>query len=275
MSNKSICFLTITISLFFQASGMLVPAAKPKPQMQFLPQDSLCAVQLHCDLQILGRIKPVCQYLNKATNIEAILNNHLYHDFKSVEKFLYHHAPRILEMNAAQELRNRCTAIINAHEEKIDLSICQVYFPIQGRFGEYFTDVLELTADDRIAFYFGKLPGQITSSHDSSADEYSDLNDPILNDILDAAHQDALYAAKNANVARLKVLLNRYEQFPNYYDLLELLCKLGNSTILLDYLSIPERGIDYTEEVNTLTALEFAAFYQHEELTKLLLEHGA
>ena len=258
---------------------MLVPAAKPKPQMQFLPQDSLCAVQLHCDLQTLGRIKRVCQYLNKATNIETILapilKNPCYGDFKVVEKFLYHHAPRILEMNAAQELRNRCTAIINAHKEKIDLSIRQVYFPIQGNFVLYFTNTLELTEEDRIAFYFGKLPGQITSSHDLFADEYSDLNDPILNDILDAAHQDALYAAKNANVARLKVLLNRYEQFPNYYALLEPLCKIGNSTILWDYLSIPERGIHYTEDVLVLTALEFAAFYQHEELTKFLLQHGA
>jgi hypothetical protein len=245
--------------------------------MQFLPQDSLFCVQLHSDLQTLGRMKRVCQYLNDETNIETILapilKNPCYDDFKVVEKFLYHHAPRIpiLEkINASQELRNRCAAIINAHVEKVDSSIKQVYFPIKcGSFGKYFTNTLKLTEDDRIAFYFGKLPGQITSSHDSSADEYGDFNDPIIN----AAHQDALYATEKVNVARLRMMLNCYKQFPNYYELLGPLCKLGNSTLLLDYLSIQGRGIDYTEEAGSLTALELAGLYGQHELVQFLLEH--
>lgn len=278
MSNKSLCFLTITISLFFQASGMLVPIAKPKPQMQFLPQDSLFCVQLHSDLQTLGRIKRVCQYLNDETNIETILapilKNPCYDDFKVVEKFLYHHAPRIsiLEKNVAQELRNRCAAIINAHVEKVDSSIDQIYFAIKrGSFRTYFTDNLELTEDDKIAFYFGKLPGQNKFLHDSLNEEYEERNDPIIN----TAHQDACNAVKNKNIARLRMMLNCYNQFPNYYELLEPLCKLGNSTILLDYLSIPQRGIDYIEDAGSLTALELATFYENHELEKALLEHGA
>lgn len=257
---------------------MLVSVAKPKPQVQFLPHASLLGVQLHSDIQTLGRIKSVCQYLNDATNIETILGpiltNPSYDDFKLVEKFLYHQVPRIpaLGMNDAQGLRKRCAAIINNHMEKIDSNIIQVYFSIKcGSFGAYFVDKLELTENDRIAFYFGKLPGQI------KLDEELDFiqNDSIINGILDAAHQDALYAAKNGNIARLKVVLNHYKQFADFHALLEPLCKLGNSTILLDYLSIPKRGIDYTEEVGSLTALELAILYGNKELEKALLEHGA
>jgi len=259
---------------------MLVPVEKPKFQVQFLPHDSLRGVQLqlHSDIQTLGRIKSVCQYFNDVINIETILEpiliNPSYDDFKLVEKFLYHQVPRIpvAGINDAQGLRKRCAAIINTHMQKIDSSIMQVYLPIKyGNFGKYFVDKLELTENDRIAFYFGKLPGQI------KLDEELDFiqNDSIIDDILDAAHQDALYAAKAGNIARVRVVLNRYEQFAGFYELLEPLCKLGDSTILLDYLSIPKRGINYAEEVGFLTALDLAIFYGNKELEKTLLEHGA
>jgi hypothetical protein len=242
-----------------------MPVVKPKPQVQFLPQDELKVVQSKSDLQSLGRLATTCQYLSDNFQVK----NFSKEQFGLVEKFLYHHAPKIslaaFENDAhddeTQQIKERLYSVINGHKQKIDSSIQYVYLPIKcSKFQEFFVDNLELTQDDRIAFYFGKLPGQINSlGDDSSNKESGDLHDPILSDIIDAAYQDAEGAILNYNIDRARVVLNRYEQFANFEnELIEMLCFLGNGPLLVDYLSIPERGIENTAAANGLTAIEIA-----------------
>ena len=104
---------------------------------------------------------------------------------------------------------------------------------------------------------------------DSSVGYYMD---PMLCDNIDAAYEDAKYAILNCDIDRARVVLNRYEQFTNFEnELMEMLCSLGNGPLLVDYLSISERSIEYAAAPNGYTAIAIARdVCEDDELVKFL-----
>lgn len=267
MKNYMKCLFSLVFCVFSPVSGMLVPIQKI--ERQFLSQDCLKQVQWKCDLQSLGRLAATCSYMNENWKVEDFSPENFY----LVEKCLYFYAPKVslpvLETdpsyNEIGDVKKRLFSVITKHNKSINTSIQLLYSHIKkSEFGPFFNDTLDITHDDKIAFYFGKLPVQ------KSRDEL--IGDPLSDDILEAAYEDAKFTIFNRNIDRARVVLNRYEQFANFENgLIQSLCALGNGQILVDYLSIPERGVEYASDPNGLTALEIARdTFEDEELVNFL-----
>lgn len=262
------CLFSLVFWVFYPVSGMLVPIQKI--EQQFLPKDCLKQVQWKCDLQSLGRLAATCSYMNNNWQVEDFSKK----QFGLVEKCLYFYAPkaslRVCESTTQfaeiYQIKQRLCKIIEAHTQEVDANINKIHSHVtEGWLAPFFYNELKLTNDDRIAFYFGKLPGQKPKfssflEYDSeSEDVQQEYADPLSEDIMDAAHEDAKLAIMNGDAERARVVLNRYKQFATHEnDFLGLLCALGNGPLLLDYLSIPERSIEYTMAPSGYTAIEIA-----------------
>jgi len=274
MRNKLLCFLTMVLSVFSQVSCMLAPVQQQAVLVQFWQKDESKGVKCRLDVQSFGRLAATCSYMNKNWQVEDFSKE----QFGLVEKCLYFYAPKvslpIIELN-----ERRLCSIIDAHVQKVDARIMDVYSHIKKtKWAHSFTDKLSLSNNNRIAFYFGKLPGQkprftSLSECDSESEHFFDgHNDPLIDDILDAAYEDAKCAILNRDVDRARVVLNRYEQFVNYdNELIEPLCALGKGQLLVDYLSVLERSVEYAADSNGLTAIEIARdIYEDDELVEFL-----
>lgn len=264
MRNYIKCLFSLMLCVFYPISGMLI-TNQPKPQEQFLPKDCLKEVQWNCDLQSLGRLASTCKYIRKNFQVK----NFSKEQFGLVEKCLYYYAPKTLLPSLSdtdmQQIQKILCGIINAHITSIDESIASVYKPIQEAYKDHFLEKLTLLNEDRIGFYFGKLPEQKPRYINSSECESNFENflqgygNSLTDDNIDAAYMDASFAVYDWNIERVKAVLNRYNQFPNHGNgLLESLCFLANGPILLDFLSIPERGIEYAQDSSGYTAIELA-----------------
>lgn len=242
--------------------------------LQSFPKDEFGIVTCYCNLQSLGRLKSTNKHFNRKItmeNIENILRNPSYSYFLSVEQYLYHHAPKFMQMkdpNNKQRLQEILSGIIVAHAEKIDAAIVDLYESMK-KTSSFAINELKLDEQIRLTFYCGKLPRKINA--DEHIDRMKENRFPEKNPDWSAkmiAHVDAFLAATALkNIPRLKVILDRYEQFPTGPEgLFVHLCKLhGCSDLVINYISSPDRGMNYTEK-SLYNAHELADYYKNKQL---------
>ncbi len=273
MRNYTKWLFCCVLSIFYSVSGML--QVQDQNHLALLPKDAKTEIDLRLNSVSLSRLKRTSHDFNKTTDIPLIMSNPCYADFESVENFLYFHAPMVSPVEhifsqkyngEVEKLSKILLRVVNTHSKLIDARIKKNFNMIYGMDHKVPYDydtlfegsILELNDERRIAFYYGELPVQIKQEHDNQA-----------------AYQDAWVAILNGNNKRVRVVLNQYLQFTNYEnDFLKSLCFLGNGPILLNYLSVPERGIDTKIGKKGLTALEIVRDkFENEELAKFLLEH--
>lgn len=280
MRNYLGCLVIGLFCSFYPLTGMLVT------QQQFLQKDLLQKFQWKCDIQSMGRLASTCKYIRDNYKVE----NFPLKRFDLIEKYLYHDACKLLSLKAnladlhiEQALATflRLCIVIDTQEKQIDTRILSIHSYLQAKgFESYFYETLELTNDDRIAFYYGKLPGQKPlytklseySSDSQDEDSTQECGDPSIDDVLEAAYEDTRLAIFSGDIERVKVLLKRYEQFPNHgNELMSSLCGLSNGPLLVNYLSIPERGIENAKDSAGCTAIEIAeGIYEDQELLAFL-----
>jgi ankyrin repeat protein len=58
---------------------------------------------------------------------------------------------------------------------------------------------------------------------------------------------DQILFPEHNHISTINRILSKYNQFPDHGEFLELLCCLGDQTLLIKYLAIDNRGIDYCE----------------------------
>lgn len=191
------------------------------------------------------------------TKVTGIIKNLSHENFPIVEEYLYLQVPRLMQMEEGtdkQEFQKLLSEIVMYQERPIDFVIFDTHYKVIkfNGFSNFFTHThqLILTDTERLMFYGGKLPGQKSIN--------TDLEERIAN-------LDAIRAVNKLNIPRLRVLLDRYKQFPNdTKELFPLLCDLeGCSDLVINYMSLPGRGVDM--------ALEFARSYDNQSLVNDLV----